>query len=171
MFKKTPALTMALLLTLFLFLAVRGPAQNVTAPAARQDNASNKTEDFPGKTIQRTKAIPVQIKHDSTDQAGRRLIFHIRERFSESGLFRLSDKEEQKIVIHIESRMEFPDRPGISSIYAATWTFSYGEEVLSNYLESSTGIAGMESLGATAEEFVARTYEISSRYSYLFEEE
>ncbi|MCF8029931.1 MAG: hypothetical protein K9K39_03465 [Desulfohalobiaceae bacterium] len=172
MFKKTPALTMALLLALFVFLPVRGPAQNATAPAARQDNASNKTEeDLLGKAIQRTKAVPVQIKHDSTDQAGRRLIFHIRERFSESGLFRLSDKEEQKIVIHMESRREFPDRPGISSIYAATWTFSYGEDVLSNYLESRTGIAGMESLGATAEEFVARTYEIYSRYSYLFEEE
>ena len=171
MFKETSALTIALLLALFVFLPIRGPAQNATAPAARQDNASNKTEDLLGKAIQRSKAIPVQIKHDSTDQAGRRLIFHIRERFSESGLFRLSDKEEQKIVIHMETRMEFPDRPGISSIYAVTWTFSYGEDVLSNYLESRTGIAGMESLGATAEEFVARTYEIYSRYSYLFEEE
>lgn len=162
----------ALLLTLLLLFSASLQAQNATAPAARQDNATSETQQrVTERTSPDTKETPVQIRHDNTDQVGRRLVFHMRERFNQSGLFRLSDREEEKIILHVKSQTEFPDRPGMSSIYAITWTFSYGGDVLSNYLQSRTGIAGTEGLESLAEEFVARTYEISNRYSYLFEEE
>ena len=164
-----PALFLASLLVI---LPCRLQAQNATAPAARQDTAANQTEErLAEKTPRDTEGVPVQIRHENTDRVGRRLVFHIRERFSRSSLFRLSDKEEKKIILYVKSQKEFPGRPGVSSIYAATWAFSYGGDVLSNYLQSETGIAGTESLGDAAEEFVARTYEVYSRYSYLFEQE
>ena len=160
------------LLALLVLAAGSLQAQNATAPAARQDNASNQTlERLAVRTAKESGRTPIQIRHENTDRVGRRLVFHMRERFNESGLFRLSDREEEKIVLHVKTRTEFPDRPGISSIYALTWTFSYGGDVLSNYLRSRTGIAGSEALKSLAEELAAQTQEISTRYSYLFEED
>jgi len=138
----------------------------------RETNATNATQESEAeRSARQTEGIPVQIRHENTDQVGRRLVFHMRERFSESGLFRLSDKEEVKLILQVKSRNEFPDRPGLCSVYAMTWTFSYGGDVLSNYLESQAGIASMKRLEGTAEEFVARTYDIYSEYSYLFQED
>lgn len=160
------------LLALLVLTAGSIQAQNATAPAARQDNATNQTgERLEDRTPGESGKTPIQIRHENTDRVGRRLVFHMRERFNESGLFRLSDREEEKIILHVKTRTEFPDRPGISSIYAVTWTFSYGGDVLSNYLQSRTGIAGGEALKSLAEELAAQTHEVSTRYSYLFEEE
>lgn len=160
------------LLALLVLSAGTIQAQNATAPVARQDNATNQTRKRPAdKTSGESWRTPVQIRHENTDRMGRRLVFHLRERFNLSGLFRLSDRDEEKIILHVKTRTEFPDRPGISSIYAVTWTFSYGGDVLSNYLESRTGIAGAEALKGLAEELAAQTHEISARYRYLFEEE
>jgi len=173
MSKSRILLPTVLLLTCMVILSGRLQAQNATAPAARQKgNATNRTEGTRADRAAEQKGnVPVRIVHENTDQVGRRLVFHMRERFSESGIFRLSDGEEVKLILQVKTRNEFPDRPGMSSIYSVTWTFSYGGDVLSNYLESRTGIAISNRLGETAEEFVAQTYEIYSRYSYLFQEE
>jgi hypothetical protein len=169
--------TKSLLSTIFLLafgVLLSGPvqAQNATAPVARQDNASEQAKEGPAvQARSEDKSVPVQIRHENTDRVGRRLVFHMRERFSQSNLFRLTDKEEKKLILYVKTRKEFPGRPGISSVYAATWAFSYGGDVLSNYLRNKAGIAGAESLGALAEELVARTYEVYTRYSYLFQED
>lgn len=172
MLTKTRLIPAIFLLALLVLAAGNLQAQNATAPAVRQDNATNQTrERLADRSSKESVRTPIQIRHENTDRVGRRLVFHMRERFNESGLFRLSDKEEEKIVLHVTTRTEFPDRPGISSIYAITWTFSYGGDVLSNYLQSRTGIAGAEALKSLAEELAAQTHEISARYSYLLEED
>ena len=172
MLTKKSLLPTLFLLALLVLLCGSIQAQNATAPAARQDNATDPAEEgHVDKTSSNAEGVPIQIRHENTDRVGRRLVFHMRERFSQSNLFRLTDSEEKKIILYVKSQKEFPGRPGISSIYAATWAFSYGGDVLSNYLQSRTGIAGTENLGDTAEEFVASTFEVYSRYSYLFQEE
>ena len=172
MLTKTHLVPIVFLLALLVLTVGNIQAQNATAPAARQDNATNETgERLSDRTSRESGRTPIQIRHENTDRVGRRLVFHMRERFNESGLFRLSDRDEEKIILHVKTRTEFPDRPGIGSIYAVTWTFSYGGDVLSNYLQSRTGIAGAEALKGLAEELAAQTHGISSRYSYLFKQD
>ncbi|MFP4630152.1 MAG: hypothetical protein ACLFMQ_05430 [Desulfohalobiaceae bacterium] len=121
--------------------------------------------------VAETGKVPVMVEYQDLDSLGRRLVFNIRERFNSSDLFRLSGYQEQKLKIVISSQEEFPSRPGLSSIYSIVWTFSYGEDVLDNYLQTEVGQISSQGLRDLAEDLVAKTDRIYSEYSYLFEEE
>ncbi|MFO8032618.1 MAG: hypothetical protein R6U22_08745 [Desulfohalobiaceae bacterium] len=115
--------------------------------------------------------VPVMVEYQDMDSLGRRLVFNIRERFNKSDLFRLSGYQEEKIKIMISSQEEFPSRPGLSSIYSIVWTFSYGQDVLDNYLQAEVGQISNQGLTELAEDLVAKTDRIYTDYSYLFEED
>ncbi len=137
------------------------------------ENRTQAVEDDPQLVPERAeeeKGAPVRVVHEGTDTLGRRMVLSLRERLSDSDLFHLSQEEGRKISIHVYSRDEFTDRPGLSSIYSITWTFSYGEEVLSSYLQNSLGILERNRIGETAEDLAGRTYEVYRRYSYLFQD-
>jgi hypothetical protein len=164
----------ALLMLLLCIFAVSGPVrgqQNETSPSEEKDvEVVKKTQSAPQDLIL-TGKIPVMVVHKGMDSLGRRVVFNLRERFNSSELFRLSGYKEKKIKLIISSQEEFRDRPGLSSIYSMVWTYSYGEDVLSNYLQSEVGIISANAISDLAETLAARTDEIYYNYSYLFEEE
>ncbi|MFW6142863.1 MAG: hypothetical protein ACOC39_01365, partial [Desulfovermiculus sp.] len=114
--------------------------------------------------------IPVMVEYEDMDSLGRRMVFSLRERLSSSDLFRLSGYKERKLKLFISSQDEFQGRPGLSSVYSLVWTYSYGEDVLSNYLDHQVGIIKANALDKLVETIVARTDEISMEYGYLFED-
>ncbi|MDZ7761969.1 MAG: hypothetical protein U5L00_17160 [Desulfovermiculus sp.] len=126
-------------------------------------------QDVPQEIIKEGK-IPVMVVYENMDSLGRRMVFNLRERLNKSDLFRLSGYKERKLKLFVSSQEEFEGRPGLSSIYTLVWTYSYGEDVLSNYLEHQVGIIRSNALEELVETLVARTDEISMQYSYLFEE-
>ncbi len=171
--KRYCILKLALLLLLSLLCGSAVAQNNTTAPQKEkkeEPEVVKKYKNAPQELVRGDK-VPVMIVHNDTDSLGRRLIFTMRERLNKSDLFRLSGYNEKKLKIFITTQNEFKGRPGLSSIYAAAWSFSYGENLLSNFLESETGVIESNALEAQAENLVARTYEIYSQYSYLFEEE
>ncbi len=115
--------------------------------------------------------IPVMIVYKEKESLGRRLIFTMRERFNSSEIFRLSGYNEKKIKIIVSTKEEFPSRPGLCSIYSIVWNFSYGQDLLSNYLTNKVGIISGKSMKELAESLVAQTDKIYLQYSYLFEEQ
>jgi hypothetical protein len=172
--KRRSGVTALLFLLLCLLWCLPAGAQNnTTAPQKEkkeEPEVVKKYKNAPQELVKGDK-VPVMIVHNDTDSLGRRLIFTMRERLNTSDIFRLSGYNEKKLKIFISTQNEFKGRPGMSSIYAAAWAFSYGENLLSNFLESETGIIESQAMDAQAENLVARTYEIYSQYSYLFEEE
>ncbi len=167
-----PALT-ALTILLLALLTWTGTAlgqQNETASSQEKEvEVVKKTQNAPEDLIL-TGKIPVMVVHKGMDSLGRRVVFNLRERFNGSDLFRLSGYKEKKIKLILSSQEEFRNRPGLSSIYSIVWTYSYGEDVLSNYLQSEVGIISANSISDLAETLAARTDEIYYNYSYLFEE-
>ncbi len=146
--------------------------QNETKSVAPQkkEQLVKESKNVP-QEVKKSQRIPVMVVYEDMDSLGRRLIFNLRERLNKSNLFRLSGYQEEKIKIVVESQNEFKGRPGLSSIYSIVWTFSYGENVLSNYLKSEVGLISSNSISDKAEALAARTDEIYRDYSYLFEDE
>lgn len=148
--------------------AAQDPPKEPNATSEEVHMVKN-VQDVPQEVIKEGK-IPVMVVYEDMDSLGRRMVFTLRERLNSSDLFRLSGYKERKLKLFISSQEEFQGRPGLSSIYSLVWTYSYGEDVLSNYLEQQVGIIRSNALDELVETLVARTDEISMQYSYLFEE-
>ena len=112
---------------------------------------------------------PVYIRDSGVDQAGLRLGFFARETFSASSLFSLSNRNERKIVIRIDSKPEFPTRPALSSVFAATWILVEDEATVPYYLDTLIGVVSPDSARMEADRIVSRTARILEQYAYLFE--
>lgn len=145
--------------------------ENKTVPQ-RNVEQMKRSQKAPEELVKSDK-IPVMViyNNNNMDSLGRRLVFTMRERFNKSELFRLSGYDEQKIRIVVKSAEEFQGRPGLSSVYSIVWNFSYGKDVLSSYLSSQVGFVPHDGITDKAESLVARTDEIYTQYSYLFEED
>ncbi|MFO7875831.1 MAG: hypothetical protein R6U55_04530 [Desulfovermiculus sp.] len=162
------------LLFLYVFLGLAplaGAQESAEEPNATSEEVQmvKNVQDVPQEVIQEGK-IPVMVEYEDMDSLGRRMVFSLRERLSRSDLFRLSGYKERKLKLFISSQDEFQGRPGLSSVYSVVWTYSYGEDVLSNYLDHQVGIIKANALEELVETIVARTDEISMEYSYLFED-
>ncbi len=153
---------------LLLWVSQAYAQQNQVTEPQEQTEAIEREAQEPEEVVQEDK-VPVLVEYDDMDNMGRRLVFNLRERFSASELFRLSNEQGEKIKVIISSQEEFPARPGLSSIYSIVWTFSYGDDVLDNYLEMEVGQISNQYLPRLAESLVAKTDEIYNRYSYLFD--
>ncbi|WP_051564040.1 hypothetical protein [Desulfovermiculus halophilus] len=163
--------TRLVVLILFLLACPGQPAAQEQEPnaTAQEVQRVKNVQDVPQKVIEEGK-IPIMVNYDGMDSLGRRMVFQLRERLNGSELFRLSGYKERKIKLFISSQEEFQGRPGLSSIYSLVWTYSYAEDVLSNYLDHQVGIIRANALDELVETLVARTDEISMEYGYLFEE-
>ncbi|MFW6243847.1 MAG: hypothetical protein ACOC15_01765 [Desulfovibrionales bacterium] len=143
--------------------------------AAQAQQDSNQTaepariRDVPETSVGRP-PLPVRIEHTGVDQLGIRLAYAMRETFNRSGLFRLSQQNQQSLRVLLTTRNEFTDRPGLSSVFSVVWLFSTGEGVLSHYLNSEVGFVSPDEVQAQAEVLVARTDSVASSYVYLFED-
>jgi hypothetical protein len=136
-------------------------SRKVPGPAAPRPNVTPSQEE--------TAATPIYIRDAGVDQAGIRLGFFTRETISASSQFTLSNRNERKIVIRIDSRPEFPSRPGLSSIYAATWILVEDENTVPYYLATRVGQVSPDSARSEAERIVSRTARILETFAYLFE--
>lgn len=162
------------LLFVYVFLGLAplaGAQESPEEPNATSEEVQmvKNVQDVPEEVIQEGK-IPVMVEYEDMDSLGRRMVFSLRERLSRSDLFRLSGYKERKLKLFISSQDEFQGRPGLSSVYSLVWAYSYGEDVLSNYLEHQVGIIKANALQELVETIVARTDEISMEYGYLFED-
>lgn len=162
------------LLFVYVFLGLAplaGAQESPEKPNATSEEVQmvKNVQDVPEEVIQEGK-IPVMVEYEDMDSLGRRMVFSLRERLSRSDLFRLSGYKERKLKLFISSQDEFQGRPGLSSVYSLVWAYSYGEDVLSNYLEHQVGIIKANALEELVETIVARTDEISMEYGYLFED-
>ena len=115
--------------------------------------------------------FPIQVVHEDTDHLGIELAYNMRDAFNRSSLFNLTDGRSKKIKLIVKTREEFADRPYMSSVYTLIWTFSYGEDVLANYLETETGFVDSLSVDSLAKILVAKSHDVASEYAYLFEED
>ncbi len=162
-------LTIMLFGLLFLPEALRAQEDQELAQEEKKPEVIKREQQVPQEVVGAGK-VPVMVEYEDMDSLGRRLVFNMRERFNKSDLFRLSGYKEQKLKIIFTSQEEFPSRPGLSSIYSIVWTFSYGQDVLDNFLEVEVGQISNQDLTSLAEALVAKTDEVYNSYSYLFEE-
>ncbi len=112
---------------------------------------------------------PVSIVYSGQDSIGMRLVLEMKEYLMKSKIFRLSTKDEKKIKIFLNTKDEFPARPGLGSVYSVVWCYSPSEDVLSTYLDSCVGVINFNQIKSTAEVIISKTDEVISQFSYLFE--
>jgi hypothetical protein len=144
-------------------LAQATEAQQPKAPqAVRQPVEAQPETPVPAGT-------PVSVTHTGDDPVGLRLAFMLKERLGRSPLFTLSSKEEKKVELRLATRVEFPGRAHLASIYAMTWVFSDGPATLAYALAQDVGLVEAGTVAEEAEALAARTDKIVSQYGYLFE--
>ncbi len=163
---------MQLLRTIFLFLlslllctGIALAQEAVQAPAAPKKDIPDK----PAPAAQKEKKIVVSVDHSGADNVGGRLAYHLKELFDRSSLFTLSNKDERKLKVLLNTVEEFPGRPNMSSAYAVVFVYSETEGTLKYLLSSEVGFAHSSSVKEDAEVLAGKAHEIYSKYSYLFE--
>lgn len=112
---------------------------------------------------------PISVEHHGADNVGARLALQLKELFNRSSLFRLSTKDESKIKLILNTKVEFEGRPNSSSVYSAVWVYSESEGTLKYYLASETGVVDSAALEFAAELLTERSDNEASKYRYLFE--
>lgn len=162
-------LLMRFLLVLCL-LAVAAPGGAVAAekqaPKAVKAAAPEKSEETGEESDSR---VPVFVQYGDQDPLGGRLAFAVKEAFRESKSFRLVKSGEKALVLKLDSKVEFADRPHLGSAYSMVWVYAESSAVLSYYLEAAIGFVDGETLDKTADDLVVSTDKLVGRYSYLFE--
>ncbi len=114
--------------------------------------------------------VPVVVDFEGEDALGQRLAFELREAFRASSGFRPAGAGDKGLRLRLRAVPEFKDRPNLGSIYAVSWLFSEGGNVLSYFLDSGLGVVDEGSLKREAQNLAARTDEISGRFAYLLAE-
>ncbi len=140
----------------------------LAAVALAQDQTPETIENRPAPAAA-DRVTPVAVVHEDLDVTGAALVLRLKEVLNESSLFRLTDKDEKKLKIIVESKEEFPGRPGIASAYSVVWIYSASENVLTHYLDSEVGFVAPDGAAVAARALATATDDVASRYAYLFE--
>lgn len=133
--------------------------------AAKAEHKAEKKQDPATKG-----RVPVVVDFEGEDALGQRLAFELREAFRAASGFRLAGAGDKGLRLRLRAVPEFKDRPNLGSIYAVSWLFSEGGNVLSYFLDSGLGVVDEGSLKREAQNLAARTDEISGRFAYLLAE-
>ncbi len=134
-------------------------------PAFAEEKASQ-IADTPAKTLDRTTAIT--IEHEGSDTLGSALYMKLKERFNESNLFSLEDKDMPKFRILLSTVAEFKDRPYVGSAYSVVWVFSQSEGTLRHYISREVGVLTQEDMDALVTKILEKSDGLAVRYAYLF---
>ena len=156
------------ILALVCVLAVAGMAAAATPQAATQQ-AGKPVQDKPEKGADRVTVVSVTL--EGTDSIGARLGTSLKERFNKSSLFTLNDDEEKdqpKLYVMLETKAEFPDRPGVGSVYSVCWVFKQGKGYLGYLLARELGTVSYDEVGGLVDKLVERTDGIAAKYSNLW---
>ncbi|HMM37699.1 MAG TPA: hypothetical protein PKB11_02975 [Desulfovibrio sp.] len=155
------------------------PKAEQKAEAKTEQKAEAKPEHKAGKAEHKAEKkqdpankgrVPVVVDYEGEDALGQRLAFELREAFRASAGFRLTGTGDKGLRLRLRAVPEFKDRPGLGSIYAVSWLFSEGGNVLSYFLDSGLGVIDEGSLKREAQSLTARTDELSGRFAYLLSE-
>ena len=68
----------------------------------------------------------------------------------------------------LETRAEFPDRPGVGSVYSVCWVFKQGKGYLGYLLARELGTVNYEEVDGLVDRLVERTDGIAAKYSSLW---
>jgi hypothetical protein len=114
--------------------------------------------------------FPLDIQARGSDQSGTLLSYKLKEEVIASRLFELTASEKKKFVLHIISQPEFPDRPGIASIYSIVLVFQEDAGTLTYFLNHYQGQVHPEGVQAEMRRILEWTYSNLKRFHYLLEE-
>lgn len=139
----------------------------LVAPASAAD-AGRQTAipDKPGKSD--TLVTPIAVELEGTDSIGARLGMRLKERFNQSNLFRLIEANERKMRVLVSTRSEFPERPGVGSVYSVCWVFTERDDLLSFLLARELGTVNYEEIDALVDKIVERSDGIAVKYRNLW---
>lgn len=157
-----------LILSLVAVCALLFPASGALAAPAPDANAmkAQAQQDKPAKTDSRVTMVSVVL--DGSDSIGARLGMKLKEAFNGSNLFTLSEADSPKLRVLVDTKSEFPSRPGAGSVYSVTWVFSQGEGYLPFLLSKELGTLTMDEVDALVARLVERTDGLSVKYSNLW---
>lgn len=114
--------------------------------------------------------FPLDIQSRGSDQSGTLLSYKLKEEVVASRLFELTASEKKKFVLNIISQPEFPDRPGIASIYSIVLVFQEDAGTLTYFLGHYQGQVHPEGVQAEMRRILEWTYSNLKRFNYLLEE-
>jgi hypothetical protein len=142
-------------------LGVSKPVQEQRAPVQTSD--AKPSDEAIGK-------FPLDIQAKGSDQSGTLLSYKLKEEVIASRLFELTASEKKKFVLHIASQPEFPDRPGIASIYSIVLVFQEDAGSLTYFLNHYQGQVHPEGVPAEMRRILEWTYSNMKRFHYLLDE-
>ena len=85
----------------------------------------------------------------------------IREKYDE-------EKDVPKLYLMLDTKPEFPGRPGVGSIYSVSWVFKQGKGYLGYLLARDLGAVNAEDIDALVDKLVERTDGIAAKYGSLW---
>ena len=133
----------------------------MAAPAPDSGTAKVQApQDKPAKTDSRVTVVSVTL--DGSDSVGARLGMKLKEAFN------LSEADSPKLRILVDTKSEFPSRPGVGSVYSVTWVFSQGEGYLPFLLSKEIGTLTMDEVDGLVARLVERTDGLSVKYGNLW---
>ena len=142
-------------------MSVSKPVQEQPAPVQASD--AKPSEDIIGK-------FPLDIQSKGSDQSGTLLSYKLKEEVIASRLFELTASEKKKFVLHVVSQPEFPDRPGIASIYSIVLVFQEDAGSLTYFLSHYQGQVHPDGVQAEMRRILEWTYSNMKRFHYLLDE-
>ncbi|WP_459892499.1 hypothetical protein [Desulfothermus okinawensis] len=112
---------------------------------------------------------PICIDYTDTDKLGRVFGLRLEEKITTSNLFTLIKDKGKCFKISIKSKKEFNNTPLFRSIVSVVWTFFYGEDVLSSFLDQDVIILDPNAIDLEADNVLALTRNILKEYNYLLQ--
>ncbi len=141
--------------------------KNSTSLAANASTpASISTTPSGNATTTITSQIPLDIQSQGNDAVGSLLGFKLKETVLGSTFFALTP-EGKRFVVRLMSKPEFPDRPKLSSVYAAAVYFQEAPDVLPYFLDLRPGVVDADSIQAEVQILMDWVANISKRFNYL----
>jgi len=145
-----------------------------SAPAAPNATSTNGTSGVgtpPGSAVPGHVAtkIPLDIQSTGMDAAGAALGFKLKETVLTSQFFILTT-DSRRFILRLATRPEFPDRPDLSSIYAAALYFQESPDVLPYFLDLRVGLVDGASVAAQTQSLLDWSSNITKKFNYLLRE-
>ena len=104
--------------------------------------------------VESTNLVPVEIFHDGRDQIGTKLVYQIKEIIRQTSGLRLTNSNENRIVVHILTMELECVKPGTLSIYGYTIA-AKGKGDYEILLYHSIGACGSKFIDSQAKQLVA----------------
>lgn len=144
--------------------------QNATAPVQAKPAEPSKSPQEPRGSGTIELKLPLDIVSKGTDQSGTLLSYKLKEELTASKLFALTPVEKKKFVLQVRTQAEFPDRPGIASLYSIALVYQEDASTLSYYLDQIQGQVHGEGVAAEIQKILEWSYSTLKRYHYLLDE-